>query len=726
MADDNKDIHRQALTRFQRVEDKERDQRQLAIEDIRFAQTEDGQWDDNATEKRQGRPRYTINRVAGAVDQLIGDQRQNRTSIKVRPVSGGASEDVAKVMEGLIRNIEAQSKAGNSYDNAFDEVVNGGYGGWRVITEFTDDDVFEQDVRIKPILGATTSLWFDTGATEYDKRDSNWAFVTVDMPKEEREAKYPDTPLSDWPKDVEFLRRNSGGCDNWAKEDTVTIAEYWVKTPVDKEIVLLSDGRVIDATEDGKILDELAAKGITEVKRRKAKSHKVQMYVMDGGGILEGPKEWAGKFIPLVPMFGRQAYIEGKTYTRGIVRFAKDPARIYNYGTSTAIETTALTPKDPYWLTAKQAQGHESQLESFTTQNSPFMLYNADPTAPGPPVRTGAPSVNSALLQQIQQASMDLYHVTGMQPPSLGANPELKSGKAIQAQERLGDRGMYIFEDNKSKSIDYTAEILIDLLPRIYDTPRQERIVAMDGETENIQINETVRDEQTNEDVLVNDLSLGKYDVVTETGPAFATQRQESAQQIIELIGTSPTFEGLALDLVAKDLPILESKELTKRIRKLMIEQGVVEPTEEEVKELGLDQPQEPDPQQEAITTNIEMQTEKLMSDIDSQDAKTLETTLKTQQSTIDSYKTLIDAYKLQIESGIPFTQDDHNIRVKQQDIMQEAQQQIDEGANSEQSASLIQDAVTAEQQAEQKAAIDGNRRLTVQQPSASVGQDNV
>ena len=74
------------------------------------------------------------------------------------------------------------------------------------------------------------------------------------------------------------------------------------------------------------------------------------------------------------------------------------------------------------------------------------------------PKRTGAPSVNNALLAQIQQASMDLYHVTSMQPPSLGINPELKSGKAIQAQERLGDRGSYVFTDNKEKSIDYTAE----------------------------------------------------------------------------------------------------------------------------------------------------------------------------------------------------------------------------------------------------------------------------
>ena len=718
MATDNKEIHDKALLRFERVENKEREQRGQALEDIRFAQTEDGQWDDTAKQKRASRPRYTINRVAGAVDQLVGDQRQNRTDIKIRPVSGGASEEVAKVMTGLIRNIESTSKASNAYDNAFDETVNGGYGGWRVITEFNDDDAFEQDIGIKPIQGATSSLYYDPSAIEYDKRDAMWAFLSLDMDKEEHKERFPDSPGVNFRDDLHNFR----SCRTWFKDDTVRVAEYWVKTPITKEIGLLSDGRVIDLDEEKAALDEMQARGITIKKRRKVKSHKVEMYLMDGAGILEGPKEWAGKFIPLIPMYGRQSYIEGQTFTRGLVRFAKDPARIYNYGTSTAIETTALTPKDPYWYTPAQAKGHEDAYRNFNTRNSPFMPYNPDSNVPGPPARTGAPSVQSALLEQINQASMDLYHVTGMQPPSIGVNPELKSGKAIIAQEKQGDRGSFVFSDNLAKSIEYTAEILLDLIPRIYDTPRQARVMAQDGETESVEINQTVIDTQTGEPVIVNDLSQGKYDVVAETGPAFATQRQESAAQIIELIAQSPQFEALAMDLVAKDLPILESKELTKRVRKLMIGQGIVEPTEEEIEELGLDQPQQPDPQQQAITDNINIQTEKLISDIEKQDAETLNTTIKTQQATIDSYKTLIEAYDKQREAGIPLTIDDHNIRVKQQDLIEEGQQAIDPGPNKEQAASIVQDAVTQEiaQEAE------GARRLTVEQPSASVGQDIV
>lgn len=715
MAKKDDEIHALAVKRFERVETKERDQRRLAVEDIKFAQTEDGQWDENAKEKRRNRPRFTINRVAGAIDQLIGDQRQNRTDIKIRPVSGGADEAIAKVYTGLIRNIESASKASNAYDCAFDEVVNGGFGGWRVTTEFNDDDAFDQDIRIKPLNTATTSLWFDDAAKEYDKRDANFAFVTVDMPLEEHHKRFPDSPMSGWSQ-IDF---NQSSCQNWHGSDTIKVAEYWVKTPITKELALLSDGRVIDADEEASVLDELSAQGITVKRTRKVKSHKVEMYLMDGSTVLEGPKQWAGKFIPLIPMYGRQSHIEGQTYTRGLVRFAKDASRIYNYEISSIIETSALTPKDPLWYTPAMAKGHEAKYRNFTTQNSPFMPYNSDPKAPGPPVRGGAPAVQQGSLSIIQNASMDIYHVTGMQPPSIGTNPELKSGKAIQAQERLGDRGQFIFTDNLVKSQEYCAEILLDLIPRIYDTERQVRIMAQDGESENVFINQAVRDEQTGENVLVNDLSVGKYDVTAESGPAFATQRQESAQQILDLIATSPMFENLAMDLVAKDLPILESKELTKRVRKIQIQQGIVTPTDEEREEYGLDQPQEPDAQQTAVTTNIEMQTAKLQSDIENQDAETLETSIDSQNSTIKAYGELIKAYKMQIDAGIPLTAADRNIIIKQQDIMQEAQQGIDDGPNREQANSIIQGAIANEDAVRA-------RGLTIQQPSTSAGQNNL
>lgn len=698
--DELEKVHQEGTKRFEEIMDRERDERQLAVEDARFVHVPDGQWDENAVKKRENRPRYTINRIAGALAQLIGDRRQNRTDIKVRPVSGGADKGLAKIYNGLIRNIESQSKAENAYDGAFDEIITGGYGGWRVLTEFADDDVFEQDIRIKPLDSASTSLFFGP-AREYDKRDANYAFVSTLMTDEEFKTSFPDAiPVS---FDQDIIQR--GSRQTWIVEKMIRVVEYWVKVPVTKRIGLMSNGAVLDLDDEANVLDEMEAQGVTLEKERTAQSHKVVMYKLSGAEVLEGPSEWAGKFIPLVPAFGKVSRIEGVEYVQGMVRIAKDPQRIYNYSKSAAIEAAALTPKDPIWITAKQAAGHTSALESFNVKNQPFMMYNSDPEAPGAPQRTGAPSVQSALIQQEQQASLDIYATTGIEPASLGNSPELKSGKAIVAQQKMGDRGSFIYTDNLNKSIEYTGEILVDLIPKIYDTQRVVRTLNIDGTSDEVTINEnslakinqTITDEQTGKQEIVNDLSRGKYDVVVDTGPAFATQRQESAQQLIDLTANSPLFADLSPDLLAKSLDLIEGDELTNRVRAHMIKQGTVKPTKDEIKELGLDQQQQPSESEQALLDNVLMQNEKLMAEIENIDAKNekLRSDITKQNSdinkqTIDAMSSMLDNFAKQIQAGVPLTPQDHANRVKQNDLIDESQQVLDEGPNSEQAADIV------------------------------------
>lgn len=689
-------IHKDGMDRFDVIMTRERDQRTLAVEDAKFAHTPDGQWDENAISKRKDRPRYTINRVAGAIDQLVGDRRQNQTDIKVRPVSGGADVALAKIYNGLIRNIEGLSKAENAYDMAYDELVTGGYGGWRILTQFTDDDSFDQDIRIHTIDSASTSLFFDPAAKAYDKRDAKYAFLTTMMPQEDFKAMFPNAA------EVSFEQEqfNSSLCSSWFTDDNVRVAEYWVKVPVMRNIAQMSDGRVIDIDDEQSVLDEMALEGVTIKAQRKVKSHKVVMYKMSGSEILEGPSEWAGKYIPLIPAYGKVARIEGKEYIRGLVRNAKDPNRIYNYTVSSEIETTALTPKDPYWITAAQAKGHLPALQSFNTKNQPFMIYNADPAVPGPPQRTGAPSVQSALIGQRQNATLDIYATTGIEPASLGNSPELKSGKAIIAQQKMGDRGSFVYTDNLNKSIEYCGEQLVDLIPRIYDTDRVVRVLNIDGTSEEVKLskglsefNQGIVDQQTGKKEIVYDLSRGKYDVVVDTGPAFATQRQESAQQLIELTATNPALAALATDLIAKNLDILESEELSKRVRKQMIGDGTVTPTDEEVEELGLGQPQQPSESEKALLENVQMQTEKMMSEIVNNDAKTAKLMADINTENMDAMKTMLENFATQQEIGIPLSAQDHDNRVKQSDIIAETQQEIDAGPNSEQAADIINQA---------------------------------
>jgi len=695
----SEETHFEALKRFNNADMKDEVQRSFAIRDMIFVHAEDGQWDEDAIERRRDRPRYTINRIAGAIDQIVGDQRQNRIAVKVSP-RDEANEKLADIFTGLIRNIEQASSAVNAYDQAFDETVTGGYGGWRILTDFDADDSFDQEIHIEPINSAASSLYFDPNAKRYDKRDAEYAFLVTYMSEEAFKTAYPDTAVVDFQQSLAETSFRS----SWFKGDRVRVAEYWFKEPINKEIGLLSDGRVIDLKEEEAVLDELNNIGVTIIQRRTVESHKIKTVIMSGAELLTDVQDWAGKFIPLVPLFGKSAVVDGERFTRGIVRMAKDAQRIYNYATSSAVEATALTPKDPIWITPKQAEGNEAKLRRFPTQNSPFMLYNPDPNAPGAPQRGGAPQLQTALLQQISQAATDIHSTTGLEPASLGNVPELKSGKAIRAQQAMGDRGAFVFRDNLAKSIAYTGEILVDLLPRIYDTERVVQILGVDGVNESVtinqpefdEINQPIIDQQTGEQVIVNDLSQGKYTISIKTGPSFATKREETVEQLVMLAGQSPIIQELALDLIVKNMDLNGGEEIERRIRKRMITQQIVEPTPEETQELGLDQPPAPDPLNEELLRNLQAQTEKtqiegekIIAEVQNKDADTQLKVMNTQKVSVDSLVAIREIVIKKIQAGIPITPEEIELIKGQSVIVEETQEDVLRGGEVAGSAPL-------------------------------------
>ena len=684
----------EVLKRFDLAQKVDKAQRILAVDDMVFTHATDGQWEDNIIQKRANKPRYTINRVAGAVDQLIGDQRQNRIGVKVTPRDKG-DEKTAEVLTGLIRSIERQSCAVNAYDQAFDEQTTGGYGGWEIVTDYQDEDTFDQDIKIEPLDSAASTLYFDPDAKRYDKSDAQFAFKITLMTRESFKEKWPDAALHDFPQPQPESESILFG-NVWFSSEMVRVADYWYKIPIKRKIGALSDGRVIDLEEEKDVLDELEAQGITVVKTRTVDSHRIEMVVMNGTEFLTEPQQWDGMFIPLIPVFGRNVTVGGIRYIRGIVRMAKDSQRIYNYATSAAIEATALTPKDPYWLTTIQAAGYEKDYKRFNVDNKPFMLYNSDPLAPGPPSRGGAPQLQTALLEQIRQAATDIHATTGLEPASMGNIPELKSGKAIQAQQAMGDRGAFVFQDNLRKSVEYSAQVLVDLITRIYDTERVVQIVGIDDSVQDITLNEPqsnginqpIIDEETGEQVIVNDLNQGKYNVHATSGPSFTNQREETATQLINLATQSPIIQELALDRIVKNMNLVDGEEIEKRVRRHMIKQGTIEPTDEEKEELGLNETPPPDPMQEslrknvdAVTTKTEIESQKIIADIENKDADTQQKIIQTQKTSVDALTALRENVLKKLESGLSITPEEIELIRGQSAIVEETQGDVLRGS---------------------------------------------
>lgn len=647
------ELHSDALRRYEASISAEREQRDKCLEDMQFVFVPGSQWDHLEAQSRNDRPRFEINKVILPINQAIGEQRQNRISVKVRPSKGMASKEVADVYSGLIRFIENKSHFSEIKDNAFKEIASGGFGGWYVTTEYSDSESFDQDVVIKPIRSAASSIYYDPASKDELKRDANWFIVTEDIDKETFNARYPGKSASN------MAKATSPMIKEWQTRDTVRIADYWVKEPVMIELALMSDGSVIEMTpENQTVLDDMAAMGITVLRTRMRESHRVMMYKMSAGEILEGPFEWAGQYIPVVPVFGYNVWINGQHYYQGMVRNARDAQRVYNYATSQAIETSALSPKDPYWITPKQALGHEKQLQTFNVRNTPFMFYNPDDEAGGPPQRTGAPSVQQALITQVQQADADIMSSTGQFQPSLGDQVNDQSGRAILALQRKGHAATHELIDNLTKAVQYTGEILVDLIPKIYDTERQISILGEDGSASPLVINQTIIDQQTGLEVVVNDLSQGKYDVVADVGPTFDTQRSESLNLLTKLAESNPMFAQVSADLIAQSVDFNYAEELTSRIRKQMLQQGLVDPTPEEAQQIAAMAPQEPSPteqlnfkmlqlqaeQQAAIVDNLELQNEKIKADIVHKHSETNETFSKTLKNKSQAAKYMSDA----------------------------------------------------------------------------------
>lgn len=635
----NEEIHNQAIGRYTDSFSAEREQRDLVLEDMRFCWVKGSQWADQATRSRNERPRLEINKVKLPVTQILGELRQNRIDVKVRPVSGGADQKRADILNGLTRAILKDSRFADIRDQAAKEQVTGGLGGWYVCTDYQEDG-FDQDIKIKCIQSAASAIYYDPAAKGLMKEDSLWMLVTEDMARAEFTKRYPEASTGSLSSPA------SGYLSDWQDRDTIRVADYWVKEPYMKEIALMSDNSVIEITPDtALVLDEMATIGITVLQKRKSLAHKVVMYKISAGEILEGPFDWAGKYIPVVPVFGYSVWIQNQHYYQGMVRSAIDAQRVYNYATSAMIEAAALSPKDPYWVTAKQVKGYEGQFENFNNSNTPFMIYTPDETSPGAPQRTGAPSVQGALVQQVQQADIDIQGTTGLFNPVLG-NEELdRSGRAILALQKQGSLGTFELTDNLTKAIEHTAAILIDLIPKIYDSRRQVTILGSTGSPEEVTLNDTYIDTTTGKEVIVNDLMEGKYSVIASTAPSFESQRVENINILTRLADSNPAIQPLVADLIVKSLDSELSGELVGRVRKQMIAQGLVEPTSEEIQELQSKQPA-PDPMQEVMLEREILNNELIKAQILDIQAATRKQDSNVLQDQSDQLKTLTDSQK--------------------------------------------------------------------------------
>ena len=551
-----KDLLIRIRQRVKTMMDADRENRRLALDDLKFLHIPGEQWDAIVKRERGAeRPFYEFNKLRVTVKRIINDMRANRPQGKVRATEDG-DKATANVFEGLIRNIWANADGDTVIDYAAEYQVGAGMGAWRVTVDYADDEAFDQQIGIDPIRNPFC-LYADPAAQDFLKRDAEDWFLTDKIPKSSYEKRWPNKAVVDFDLDAEF-----DDDDDWEDEEKVRIGEYWYKEPITKTLLMLSNGETVSADEVTPA--QLKSAGLDVVKQRECHTNKIMMCIASGDAILEGPTEWAGKEFPFVQIYGEFVVIEGKVHWFGLTRFAKDAQRSYNYSRTNAIESVALAPQAKWWATAEQAAGLESSWAEANKKNFPFLLYNADAKAPGPPTRMSSAEVPIALVQEMQLSSEDIKGVTGIYDASLGAQGNETSGKAINARQRQGEIATFNYMDNMAKGIRRTWEILVDLVPKIYDTPRSVRILGIDGAEDYAKINTIV------EGQALNDLSRGKYDVAITVGPSFATLRQEAAEAYGEIASRDPNVMAAAGDLIFKSMDLPYSEQIAERIQAML------------------------------------------------------------------------------------------------------------------------------------------------------------
>ena len=542
---------------FQMCEEAEAQNRDMAMDDLQFGRS-GLQWPEEVKRQRERdrRPCLTVNRMPTFIRQIVNDARMNKPSIKCHPVDSNADVETAKILNGLIKQIEVNSSADAAYSKAIDDAVSMGFGYFRVDVDFAQDDTFERDIKIERIMNPF-SVYRDPRSTAVDSSDWNMCFVTELLTHDEFEASYPDA------EKVDFASQSYEQRDNlWYTEDTIRVAEYWTREEVDREIVLLTDGQILDNDVFEAQRDILEMSGILPVQSRTTKSMKVKQCVATGSEILS-EIDWAGKYIPIIPVYGEEVVVGENRSFHSLIHFAKDSQQMYNFWRTAAAELVALAPKAPFIGPVGAFNTDQAKWSTANSTNHAFLEYDGGQA----PTRQPFAGVPAGAIQEALNSSDDMKSVIGM--TSLGNMEKEISGKGISARQRENDVGTYHFIDNLSRAIRHTGRIIVDLIPSVYTEARVLRIIGEDDTPQMAMVNQMTQVDGEPEPRMY-DLTTGKYDVVVKLGPSHSTQRQEAADQMMLLVQQFPQAAPVIGDLIAKNLDWPGAQEMGERLQKLL------------------------------------------------------------------------------------------------------------------------------------------------------------
>ena len=306
---------------------------------------------------------------------------------------------------------------------------------------------------------------------------------------------------------------------------------------------------------DGKdFFKRVEAAGLTIENERESYKRTIKYKKLTAIEVLE-ERDWPSKYIPIVPVYGRHVVVGDKRHKFGIVRHAKDAQRMYNFWQTTITESVALAPKAKWLMAEGQDEGHENEWVAANVKSFPLLRYkqtDIDGQPAPPPQRLQPEPPPSGVMAASAAINQDIATLMGIYDPSQQL-PGNISGKALNGQQQQVDLTNFDFYDNLTKSIAHVGKIILDLVPKIYDTQRVMRIIGADGKPDLVTINEAKQNAEGVWEVL-HDTTIGQYDVVMETGPGYNSKRQAAVESMMPLFTGNPELFQVAGDLMFRNM----------------------------------------------------------------------------------------------------------------------------------------------------------------------------
>ena len=516
----------------------------MGKEDRQFVTIDKEQWSekDRKSREKDGIPTLTFNVLRTYCKQQINTARLNRQQIKAEPVDDVADPAVAKIFNGLLRDTEITSGAENAYDAAIEGVVYGGIGYIRVHVDYVSPDSFQQEPKILTIHNPD-SVFIDPLSKELDGSDARYVVIKTWLPRADIVDQYGEDAAADFDDSTQ----NS----EWLNHDdkTVCVAEMFELQRKAKTLYLLTDGTTTyDKPQDESLI----------VRERESYEEKCWWYKLTGTKVLED-REFIVPMLPIIPVYGDVTWDGEKRYVYSMVHFAKDPQKLYNFWKSSEAQQILEGLRKQYMISVEASK----DLEEWGNPNNYQVLrYNhvadMDNQPLPPPQQLPALTALNGILNAADGAKQSIEQILNMQPAAMGQNVNNQSGKAISLLQQRADVSHFHITDNLNKSLAQIGRILIAIYQKAYSVPMVKRITGEDNKTELVKINAEApiaKDGQKIDGVIngiLNNLTVGRYDIRMTTGASYISQRQENKQALTQLLQFVPQIGQAAPDLLLK------------------------------------------------------------------------------------------------------------------------------------------------------------------------------